>query len=151
MPPFSIAAAASGTSAVTTRSSASINSTIRLSAASTPCGTCRNRRFGATGNRSGLFATRVIRTPVRSAARNRMSLITAGQASASTQICISLLSGSLSRFHVDNLQLATHNTHFLEAPENLLRHALGKIDEAVILVNIDVPDVASLEARLIRN
>jgi hypothetical protein len=52
---------------------------------------------------------------------------------------------------MDNLQLATHNTHFLQAAENLFRHALGKIDEAVILVNIDVPDVAPLEARLIRN
>ena len=77
--------------------------------------------------------------------------MTAGQASASTQICISLWSGSLGRFHMGNLQLATHNTHFLQAAENLFRHALGKIDEAVILVNIDVSDVAPLEAGLIRN
>ena len=50
-----------------------------------------------------------------------------------------------------NLQLATHNTHFLQAAENLFGHTLGQIDEAVILVNIDVPDVAPLETRLIRN
>src|SRR5580698_3734721 len=135
-----------------TRSSGSINSTIRLSAASKPCGTCRKRRFGATGKRSGLFATRVIRTPVRSAARNKMSLITAGQASASTQICISLLSGGLRGLtRVRNLQLATHNTHFFQAAENLFRHALGEIDEAMILANVDVPDVPPLQAGLIRN
>ena len=40
------------------------------------------------GVRSGLFATSVIGISGRSAARNRMSLITAGQASASTQICM---------------------------------------------------------------
>jgi hypothetical protein len=50
-----------------------------------------------------------------------------------------------------NLQLATHDPHLLQATENLLRHALGKIDEAVILADIDVPDVPSLEPRLIRN
>jgi hypothetical protein len=52
---------------------------------------------------------------------------------------------------VCNLQLATHNTHFLQAAENLFRHALGKVNEAVILANIDVPDVPPLEASLIRN
>jgi hypothetical protein len=52
---------------------------------------------------------------------------------------------------VCNLQLATHNTHFLQAAENLFRHALGKIDEAVILANIDVPNVPPFQASLIRN
>jgi hypothetical protein len=82
-----------------------------------------------------------------------MSLITAGQASASTQICISLLSSGLRGLtaRVHNLQLATHNPHLLQATKNLLRHALGKIDEAVILADIDVPDVPPLEPRLIRN
>jgi hypothetical protein len=50
-----------------------------------------------------------------------------------------------------NLQLATNNPHLLQATENLLRHAFGKIDEAVILADIDVPDVPPLEPRLIRN
>lgn len=50
-----------------------------------------------------------------------------------------------------NLQLATRHPHLLQATENLFRHALGKIDEAVILADIDVPDVPPLEARLIRN
>lgn len=36
------------------------------------------------------LATRVTGVPVRAAARNRMSRITAGQASASTQICAGL-------------------------------------------------------------
>jgi hypothetical protein len=50
-----------------------------------------------------------------------------------------------------NLQLAANNTHLLQATENLFRHALGKIDETVILVDIDMPDVSPLEARLIRD
>jgi hypothetical protein len=52
---------------------------------------------------------------------------------------------------VHNLQLATDNTHFLQATENLFRHAFGKIDEAVILANIDVPDVPPFEASLVSN
>src|SRR5260370_4264826 len=130
-----MAAAASGTSAVTTRSSACINSTIRLSAASNPGGTCSERMFSAKGSRSGLFATSVIRTPVRSAARKSISLITTGQASASTQICISLLSGGLGRFvgGMGNLQLPSHDTDLSQAAKDLLRHTLGKIDEAVVL------------------
>ncbi len=55
------------------------------------------------------------------------------------------------RFHVGDLQLAANNTHFLQAAENLLRHSLGKVDEAVFLVDVHVPDVPPLEARLIRN
>ena len=41
------------------------------------------------GTLSGWFATSVSSMPVRSAARNRISLITTGHASASTQIFIS--------------------------------------------------------------
>ena len=52
-----------------------------------PCGTCSARMYGEGGVRSSLFATSVIGIFERSAARYRMSLITAGQASASTQMC----------------------------------------------------------------
>src|SRR5688572_23411359 len=41
---------------------------------------------GEVGIRSGVLATSVVRTCARSAARNRISLMTCGQASASTQI-----------------------------------------------------------------
>src|SRR6266436_5515250 len=142
MPPLSMAAAANGTSAVTTRSSGSITSTMRLSAASKPGGTCRNRRFGALGSRRGLFATRVSRTPVRSAARKRISLITTGQASASTQICISLLSGGFGRFLgcMRDLQLPSHDTDLSQAAEDLFRHALGKIDIREDHSFVDLPD-----------
>src|SRR3989337_3472307 len=42
---------------------------------------------GDGGVRSGALATSVVRTCARSAARNRISLMTWGHASASTQIC----------------------------------------------------------------
>src|SRR6185312_1873288 len=126
---------------------------MRLSAASNPGGTCKKRRLGAMGNRSALFATNVIRTPVRSAARKRISRITVGHASASTQICISLLPSGTMRLaaRVHDLQLAPHDADFLQAAENLFRHALGQIHKAVILVNVDMPDMAALEPRLVGN
>lgn len=52
---------------------------------------------------------------------------------------------------MDNLQFASHDPHLLQAAENLFRHALGQIHEAVILADIDVPNVAPFEASLIRN
>src|SRR5882762_3513496 len=47
---------------------------------------------GEGGVRSGALATSVVRTCSRSAARKRMSLMTWGHASASTQICTQRLS-----------------------------------------------------------
>src|SRR5438105_4970881 len=44
--------------------------------------------YGDTGVRRSWLATSVIGMRVRSAARKRMSLMTAGHASASTQMCI---------------------------------------------------------------
>jgi hypothetical protein len=43
---------------------------------------------GEGGTRSSLLATSVVMICARWAARNRISLITTGQASASTQICM---------------------------------------------------------------
>src|SRR5437899_649071 len=47
---------------------------------------------GEGGVRSGALATSVVRICARSAARNRISLMTCGHASASTQICTQRLS-----------------------------------------------------------
>src|SRR5258708_25161113 len=75
-------------SAVITRSPGESSRTMWLSATSMPRGICSARMYGEGGVRSALFATSVICSLVRSAARYRMSLITAGQASASTQMCM---------------------------------------------------------------
>src|SRR5437879_5664096 len=49
------------------------------------------RMYGDVGVReSGMFDTSVVRTCERSAARNRISLMTCGHASASTQMCMGL-------------------------------------------------------------
>jgi len=85
-PPFSITSAASGISAVTTRSPGSTRLTISSSATSKPDATCTELIYRDGGTRIAWFATRVSRTLVRSAALNRISLITTGHASASTQI-----------------------------------------------------------------
>src|SRR5579862_6117117 len=78
--------AARGTSAVMTRSPAAARLTISLSATSKPEDTCSTRRLGMRGIATARFATSVTVTPVRSAARKRISLITFGQASASTHM-----------------------------------------------------------------
>jgi len=57
-----------------------------LSATSKPDVTCSTRRLGSRGMARGRLATSVTVTPVRSAARKRISLMTFGQASASTQM-----------------------------------------------------------------
>src|SRR3989454_546000 len=80
--------AASGMSAVITRSPGSISFTMRWSAPSKPFGTRMARMKGDDGVRSSVLATSVITTCARSAARNRISFMACGQASASTQICI---------------------------------------------------------------
>src|SRR5260370_4634127 len=79
-------AAASGMSAVTTRSPGSTSCTIRGSATSEPCDTRTVRMKSDGGTRSALLATSVVRTCTGSAARYRISLMTWGHASASTQI-----------------------------------------------------------------
>src|SRR4030067_3733975 len=61
---------------------------MRLLAMSEPAGHPMLRICGDGGVCSGLLATRITAIARRSAARNRMSLMTLGQASASTQICM---------------------------------------------------------------
>src|ERR1700730_9091930 len=73
-------------SAVTTRSPGSTSCAIRWSATSEPCATRTVRMKSEGGTRSGLLATSVVRTCARSAARKRISLMTCGHASASTQM-----------------------------------------------------------------
>src|SRR5579885_3682360 len=46
-------------------------------------------------------------------------------------------------------QLPARHAHLLEAAEDLLRHPFRQIDEAVIFTDIDLPDVAALEPRLV--
>ncbi len=48
-------------------------------------------------------------------------------------------------------QLGAAHSHGLQIIERLLRHARRKIDKAVIVADIDVPDVAPVEARLVRD
>ncbi len=83
---FSSTRAANGMSWVTTRSPAATRSTMALSATSRPCGTWIERSQRDGGVRIHWLATRVSSIPTRSAARNRMSRMTVGQASASTQM-----------------------------------------------------------------
>ena len=52
---------------------------------------------------------------------------------------------------VGNVQFLTHDPHLLQAAENLFRHPLRQIHKAVILVDINMPDVPAFEARLIGN
>ena len=72
-----------------------MRSTISLSATSNPPCTCNERMNRDGGQRIHWFATSVTWTCARSAARNRMSLITPGHASASTQTCGCGMSDSL--------------------------------------------------------
>ena len=58
---------------------------MRASATSKPDSTCLASMNADFGTRSAWFATSTVRTRTRSAARNRISLICTGQASASTQ------------------------------------------------------------------
>src|SRR3972149_9366440 len=74
-------------SAVITRSPGSTSWAILLSATSKPLGTWMALMNGDRGACRSRFATSVSGMRVRSAARNRISLMTKGQASASTQIC----------------------------------------------------------------
>src|SRR5436190_20251488 len=71
---------------VTTRSPGAMRRTISASATSNPPATWMLRMKREGGVRIHWLATSVTATASRSAARNRISLITAGQASASTQM-----------------------------------------------------------------
>ena len=105
---------------------------------------------------------------MRSAARNRISLIAPGHASASTQICMSMLSAAgalplrgplcgscacslrsslrLGLQRAADLQLLARDAHLLQLAEHFLRHAFRQIDEAVIVADHDAADVLAVEA-----
>jgi hypothetical protein len=51
--------------------------------------------------------------------------------------------------HATDPQLLTHHAHFLQVAKDIPRHSLGQIDKAVIVTDIDVPDVTPLEAGLV--
>src|SRR5688500_2035082 len=55
------------------------------------------------------------------------------------------------RLRVDtaDLQLRAADLHLLQLAEDLLRHAFRQVDEAVILADVDVPDVLAVEPRLV--
>ena len=86
IPDLSTARAASGTSPVITRSSGCINSMILLSAMSAPCETAMTLIKSDVGTRNAWLATNTTSIFNRREVRKRISLIAAGQASASTQI-----------------------------------------------------------------
>ena len=46
-------------------------------------------------------------------------------------------------------QLAARHPHLLQRLEYLLRHAFRQVDEAVVLADVDPPDVHALDARLV--
>jgi len=46
-------------------------------------------------------------------------------------------------------QLLTNYAHLLEAAEDIPGHALGQVDEGVIVTDVDLADVLTLQARLI--
>jgi hypothetical protein len=52
---------------------------------------------------------------------------------------------------VGDIQFLTHDPHLLQAAENLFRHSLRQIHKAVILMDINMPDVPALEARFVGN
>jgi hypothetical protein len=52
---------------------------------------------------------------------------------------------------IGNLQLLAQHPHLLQGAENLLRHALRQVDKAMVIMDINMTDVAPLEAGLIGN
>jgi hypothetical protein len=52
---------------------------------------------------------------------------------------------------VGNVQFLAHDPHLLQAAENLFRHSLRQIHEAVILMDINMPNVPAFEARFVGN
>ena len=51
--------------------------------------------------------------------------------------------------HTADAQLLTDNPHLLQAAEDVPRHALGQVDEGVIVADVHVADVLAFEAGLI--
>jgi hypothetical protein len=51
--------------------------------------------------------------------------------------------------HAADSQLLSDHSHLLQVAEDIPGHSLGQINEAVIVADIDVPDVAPLEASLV--
>ena len=52
---------------------------------------------------------------------------------------------------IGHLQFLPQDHNLLQAAENLFRHAFRQIHKAVILMDINMPDVPTLEARLVGN
>src|SRR6266404_4965562 len=48
-------------------------------------------------------------------------------------------------------QFLSGHPHFLQVAEDVLGHAFGQIDEAVIVTDVHLPDVTPFEARLVGN
>jgi len=51
--------------------------------------------------------------------------------------------------HAADPQLLPDYPHLLQVAKDIPRHSLGKIDEAVVFANVDVPNVTPLEASLV--
>jgi hypothetical protein len=51
--------------------------------------------------------------------------------------------------HATDPQLLTNHAYLLQAAKDIPGHSLGQIDKAVIVADIDVPDVTPLEAGLV--
>ena len=49
----------------------------------------------------------------------------------------------------DDLQLTSNDADLLEAAEDFFGHAFGEVHEAVVLADVDMPDMTALEPRLI--
>src|SRR5580698_4616155 len=53
--------------------------------------------------------------------------------------------------HTADTQLPPNDAHLLQLLEYRLRHALRQVHVAVILANVDAPDMHSLDVRLVRD
>jgi hypothetical protein len=51
--------------------------------------------------------------------------------------------------HPADAQLLTHNSHLLQAAEDIPGHALGQVDECVIVADVHVADVLPFQAGLV--
>src|SRR3989337_1660109 len=106
--PFAMMRAARGMSAVITKSPAVVCCAIWSSATSNPPSTITDVTRGEWDLDISWFATRQTGTSRRSEARNTISLMTRGHASASIQIFISISSGALSHAFNSEVDLLLH-------------------------------------------
>ena len=51
--------------------------------------------------------------------------------------------------HTADPQFLSSHTYFLQVAKNVLGHAFGQIDEAVIVTDVHLPDVTPFETRLV--